>query len=85
MGTTIEFIVMTNRRPGFLAACRSNPLFEMVFYCKESRPATAMQATGGRDSIAPTHSWPRHQVGWVVSVTNRQQFIPGKGPPVPIG
>jgi hypothetical protein len=45
MGTTTEFIVMANRRPGFLAACRSSLLFEMVLYCKESRPATSMQAT----------------------------------------
>jgi len=42
-------------------------------------------AGGRRGGIAPTHSRPRHWMGWVVSVTPRPRFAPGKGPPVPIG
>jgi hypothetical protein len=36
---------------------------------------------GGRADIAPAHSRPRHQMGWVVSVTPRQCFIPGERTP----
>jgi hypothetical protein len=34
-------------------------------------PLHDMVAIGGREVIAPTHSWPRHYMGWVVSVTPR--------------
>jgi hypothetical protein len=32
----------------------------------------------GKMSIALTHSWPRHKMVWVVSVTPRPRFTPGK-------
>jgi hypothetical protein len=37
----------------------------------------------GRGNIAPTHSWPLHYVGWVVSVTPRSP--PVNGPTIPVG
>jgi hypothetical protein len=40
-----------------------------------------MEALGGRGCIALTHSRPRHQMGWVVSVTPRPLFIPGERTP----
>jgi hypothetical protein len=40
-----------------------------------------MVALGRRGSIAPTHSWPRHYIGWVVSVTPRPRFTPGERTP----
>jgi hypothetical protein len=39
-------------------------------------PLHAMEARGGRGGIAPTHSRPRHYMGWVVSVTPRPRFYP---------
>jgi hypothetical protein len=45
----------------------------------------AMEALGGRVSIAPTHSRPRHKMGISGQRHTRPRFAPGKGPPVPIG
>jgi hypothetical protein len=47
----------------------------------KSVPLHAMEALGGRGSIAPTHSRPRHYMGFVVSVTPRPRFTPGKRTP----
>jgi hypothetical protein len=44
-------------------------------------PPHAMKALGGRGDRAPTHSWPRHYMGWVVSVTPWPRFSPGEGTP----
>jgi hypothetical protein len=44
-----------------------------------------MQAPKGRVDIAPTHSWPRYLMGWVVIVKPQPHFTPGKGPSVSIG
>jgi hypothetical protein len=40
-----------------------------------------MEALGVRGGIAPTHSYPRHYMGWVVSVTLRPRFTPGERTP----
>jgi hypothetical protein len=40
-----------------------------------------MEALGGRGGIAPTHSRPRHKMGWVVSITPRPRFTPGERTP----
>jgi hypothetical protein len=40
-----------------------------------------MEALGGRGSIAPTHSRPRHYMGWVISLTTRSRFTPGERTP----
>jgi hypothetical protein len=40
-------------------------------------PLHAMKALGGGRDIAPTHSRPRHYMGWVVNVTPRPRFNPG--------
>jgi hypothetical protein len=56
-----------------------------IYEAKQSSPATRHGGAWGEKIIAPTHSWPRHWMGvWVVSVTPRPRFAPGKGPPVPI-
>jgi hypothetical protein len=47
-------------------------------------PLHAMEALVGRGDIAPTHSRPRHYMGWVVSVTPRPRFTSGGRTPVPI-
>jgi hypothetical protein len=39
--------------------------------------STPMEPQGERGCIAPTHSRPRHYMGWVVSVTARLRFTPG--------
>jgi hypothetical protein len=46
--------------------------------------ATDRQESRWRGDIAPTHSWLRHWMGWVVSVTPRPRFTPGKGPGYPL-
>jgi hypothetical protein len=40
-----------------------------------------MKAFEGRRGIASTHSQPRHEMGWVVSVTPRPRFRPGERTP----
>jgi hypothetical protein len=44
-------------------------------------PLHAMKAPVGRGGIDPTHSRPRHLMGWVVSVTPRPPFSPGERTP----
>jgi hypothetical protein len=44
-----------------------------------------MQTPKGRGNVVPTHSLSRHLTRWVVSVTSRPRFNPGKGHPVPTG
>jgi hypothetical protein len=41
-------------------------------------PLHARKALRGRGGIAPTHSRPRTRWGWMVSVTLRLRFSPGK-------
>jgi hypothetical protein len=55
-----------------------------LWLTKQSKavPLHAMVALWRRGDITPTHSLPRHQIGWMVSVTPRPRFAPGKGPPV---
>jgi len=48
---------------------------------KQKQSRHAMQAPRRRGTIASTHYWPRHQMGWVVSVTPGRALPPGKGPP----
>jgi hypothetical protein len=47
-------------------------------------PLHAMQTLGGRGNIALLIHDLDTRWGWVVSVTPRPRFTPGKGPPVPI-
>jgi hypothetical protein len=49
---------------------------------RKTAPLHAMVELGVRGGIAPTHSWPRHYMGWVVSITPLPRFAPGKEPPV---
>jgi hypothetical protein len=44
-------------------------------------PLRAMEAFRGRGDIAPTHSRPRHKMGWMVSITPRPLFTPGERTP----
>jgi hypothetical protein len=44
------------------------------------RPATNCRSHARPRGVAPTRSWPRHYVGWVVSITPWLRFTPGKGP-----
>jgi hypothetical protein len=44
-------------------------------------PVHATNAVGGRGGIAPTHSRPQHQMGWVVGVTPRSRFSLGERTP----
>jgi hypothetical protein len=41
-----------------------------------------MEALGGRGGTASTYSWPRHWMGWVVSVTPWPRFRPRKRTPL---
>jgi hypothetical protein len=59
-----------------------NPIWVLICcYCPccliKAVPLCAMEVFGGRGSIAPTHSWPRHYMGWMVSITPRPRFTPG--------
>jgi hypothetical protein len=56
----------------------------IVFARKESCAVTAMQAPRRRETTAATQSWPRHYMGWEVSVTPQPRFIPEKDPPLRI-
>jgi hypothetical protein len=44
-------------------------------------PLYATETLEGSGCIAPTHSWPRHQIRCVVSVTPRPLFTPGERTP----
>jgi hypothetical protein len=44
-------------------------------------PLLPMHKLWGKGAIAPTHSWPRHYMGWVVSVTCWPRFGPGESTP----
>jgi hypothetical protein len=62
----------------------------MRFLCEKFHKGKAVpqRAYGDarRGGIAPTHSWPRHEMGWVVSVRPRPRFTPReRTPPLPIG
>jgi hypothetical protein len=35
-----------------------------------------MLSPRGRGGVGPTHSWPRYQIGWVISITSRPRFTP---------
>jgi hypothetical protein len=66
----------------------SIPVTIILFYGKilkaKAVPLHATKALGGRGSIVPTHSRPRHYMGeWPASRPGRV-LAPGKGPPVPI-
>jgi hypothetical protein len=51
----------------------------IVCYIKRySSPTTHLLERGGTGCIAPTHSRPRHWMGWVVSVTPRPRSTPGE-------
>jgi hypothetical protein len=44
-------------------------------------PLHTIEAEGWRGNIIPTRSRPRHQIGWVFSVTPRPRFTPGERTP----
>jgi hypothetical protein len=48
---------------------------------KQSCPVTALQAPRERGDIAPTHSWPRYYMRWVINVAPRALFTPGERTP----
>jgi hypothetical protein len=65
-------------------AHHSQKLFSQVIQGK-TLPVHHHGGAGGREGIATTHYWPWHYRGWVVSVTPRPCFTPGKGlPPHPV-
>jgi hypothetical protein len=64
---------------------RQTNIWHELRLLKQSCPLFAMQVLRGRGGTVPTHSWPRHYIRWMVSVTHRPRFTLGTGPPVSIG